>query len=222
MNFRPLAVVLLFPAALLFGQQAPSQPSRPPSAPHAYSSILGFSYTLPSDWALVNTSSALPRLQQQAEKSGANDAERRGLSCVQMVLTAKHGDPPSLIVEVALPFDCFGEKFAEKDLPGFARGAEESITNSFDRAAQRSNTYALGPHSLWIERSDGTIKGRPEMRYTIETVCTLLSRTAVCWMTMAADKGALATFENGAVALDGDRQRALVPATAFSGSPANP
>lgn len=206
-------VVVLFGCETLW-TQTPSAP-----APKPYSSPLGFSYSIPSDWEVIDTSAALPALQQQAAKSGASDAERRGLSCVQMALTAKHGAPPSVIVGVALPFDCFGEKLSEKDLPGFARGAEEGITNSFDLSGETSNTYALGAHSLWIERSDGNIKGRAETRYTVETVCTLLSRAAVCWMAMAADKAALTTFEGGAVTLDGDRQPELVPATAFDKKP---
>lgn len=219
MRLRSIVIVPFVWSALVFAQIPTAKPPQAPPAPKPYSSPLGFSYSVPSDWEIVDTSAALPALQQQAAKHGASDAEKRGLSCVQMALTAKHGAPPSVIVEVALPFDCFGEKLTEKDLPGFARGAEEGITNSFDLSGQTSNTYALGVHSLWIERSDGSIKGRADTHYTIETVCTLLSKAAACWMTLAADKDALATFESGAVKLDGDAQPALVPATAFDKKP---
>jgi hypothetical protein len=57
------------------------------------------------------------------------------------------------------------------------------------------------------------------MNYTVETVCSVLKKGAVCWMAMAADKAGLQTFENGAVALDGEVPAALVPATAFEKKP---
>jgi hypothetical protein len=57
------------------------------------------------------------------------------------------------------------------------------------------------------------------MNYTVETVCSVLKKGAVCWMAMAADKAGLQTFENGAVTLDGEVPAALVPATAFQKKP---
>ncbi len=182
----------------------------------AHASSIGIRYSLPSDWEVLNSNPTLPDVQKQVEKGATSDAEKRGIGCVQMALTARHGNPPSVVSIVALPFDCFGEQMTEKDLPGFAQGAMEGVNNSFDVSARVSATCSLGTHSLWIARSNATVKGHAERPYTVETVCTILMNAAVCWMAMAADKEALATFENGAVTLDGDAQPALVPATAFA------
>jgi hypothetical protein len=57
--------------------------------------------------------------------------------------------------------------------------------------------------------------GQPGKHYTIEISCALLSKAAVCWMTMAADPASLAVFENGTVTLDGDSPTPLVPAGTF-------
>jgi len=54
------------------------------------------------------------------------------------------------------------------------------------------------------------------VKYTVETVCSVLKKGAVCWMTMAANQDALQTFENGAVKLDGEAPATLVPASAFA------
>jgi len=72
---------------------------------------------------------------------------------------------------------------------------------------------------LWIERAAGAVKEHPEMKYTVETVCSLLKKGAVCWMAMAADNAHLQTFERGLVALDGEAPAALVPADAFAKKP---
>ncbi len=78
---------------------------------------------------------------------------------------------------------------------------------------------SLGTHSMWIERSKGALKEHSELQYTVETVCTILKKGAVCWMALGADKDGLTIFESGAVNLDGDAQPALVPATAFDKKP---
>jgi hypothetical protein len=72
---------------------------------------------------------------------------------------------------------------------------------------------------VWIERAKGTSKSHPELAYTIEVVCSLVKKAAVCWMAMAADDAALRVFEHGVVTLDGDSAGALVPPTAFDKKP---
>jgi len=209
----------IFPVSALLGccwlpAQAPSAISAPAPS-KAYASSIGFRYSLPSDWETIEDQASIPDVQKQSEKSAATDAERRGIDCARMVLTARHGNPPSVIEAVAMPFECFGEPMTEKDLPGFAHGVMEAVDSGFDLSAPVTANYDLGMHRLWIERSGATVKGQAEPAYTVETVCTLLKRGAVCWLTIAADADALAAFENGAVKLDGDELPALVPATAF-------
>ncbi|MGB6692228.1 MAG: hypothetical protein WBE76_30665 [Terracidiphilus sp.] len=204
----------------------PAQPAAPASAPtipqpkpQVRSIVLGFSYLLPAGWEVVDTKPSLPKVQKQVEKDATTDAEMRGINCVQVALTARHGSPASVVVVVALPFDCFGEQMTDKELPGFAQGALNGIDGSFAVSGTVSARYSLGAHSLWIERSKGNVKGHAEAEYTIETVCSVLKKGAVCWMVMAADQDALAAFEGGAVTLDGDAHPALVPAAVFENKP---
>src|SRR6266568_2511580 len=175
-----------------------------PAATAVHSSDLGFSYSVPSDWETVDAQQTLPKAQQEAAKSATTEDEKKGIACVQIALTARHGDPPSVMVIVALPFACFGQTMTDKDLPGFAQGASEGLKSSFDIGEPQFGAYSLGTHSMWIERAKGNPKGHPEVNYNVEIACSLLQKGAVCWMAMAADDSALHFFENGAVALDGD------------------
>lgn len=190
-----------------------------PAAPQQHASGLGFSYSVPGDWEVVDTPGNLPGVREQAGKNASSDEEKKGLACVQIALTARHGDPASVMVEVALPFDCFGEPLTEAQLPGFASGASEGLKQSFDMGEPVTANYSLGSHTMWIERAKGTPKGHPELSYTVEITCGLLKKAAVCWMAMAADDTALRTFERGAVNLDGESSGALVPPTAFDKKP---
>lgn len=189
-------------------------------APRAASSDLGFTYTLPADWQALNAQPDMPQAREQAAQNASNDEEKRGIQCAQLALTARHGMPPSVIVEVALPFDCFQQQMTEKDMPGFANGASEGLRRSFDLGEPTYGSYSLGAHPFWIERAQGTPKGQTGApAYTIEIACTPLKKAAVCWMTMAADEDSLKTFERSPVTLDADAPAALVPATAFDKKP---
>ena len=208
MRLRPYTAVLLFFAASLLAQ-----------TPVTHSSPVGFTIQIPADWEVVDTTATLPSVQQQVAQTAASDEEKKGISCVQVALTARHGAPASVMVVVALPFDCFGQQMTDKDLPGFASGASEGIKNTFDITGPMNSSYSLGAHTVWIERAKGTLKDHPEVQYTVETVCSILKKGAVCWMAMAADDSALKTFEHGTVTLDGEAPSVLVPATAFQRKP---
>ena len=184
-----------------------------------HTSPLGYSYALPADWQVVDMSASLPVVKQQAQQNATEDVEKRGASCVNLSLTARHGAPVSVMVIVELPFDCLGQTATEKDLPGFAMGASEGMKQNFDLADPVFGSYTLGTHAMWVERAQGAPKGHPEASYTIEITCSLLKKAAVCWMTMAADPEALKVFESGAVKLEDDPATALVPATAFEKKP---
>jgi hypothetical protein len=211
-----IACVVIAAASLT--AQSVSGPSATAGS-QAHANQLGFAYSMPRDWEVVDSRASLPAAKEQAGQKASSDEERKGLACVEIELTARHGQPASVVVEVALPFDCFGQQMSEKDLPGFATGASEGLKQSFDVSEPVFGTYTLGTHDLWIERAKGTPKGHPELPYTIEITCSLLKKAAVCWMAMAADDAALRTFEGGAVTLDGDAAAALVPATAFDKKP---
>jgi hypothetical protein len=211
-----LACLLLSPVS---SRIASSQAPAPAPAPEQHASSLGFRYSVPGDWEVVDSQSKMPQLKEQADKNAGSDEEKKGLACVQVVLTARHGDPASVMVEVALPFDCFGETMTEAELPGFASGASEGLKQSFDVGAPVTANYSLGSHTMWIERTKGAPKGHPEISYTVEITCGLLKKAAVCWMAMAADDTALHTFERAVVTLDGESSSALVPPTAFDKKP---
>ena len=196
-----------------------AQTSDPATAGVAHASDIGFSYSIPADWEVVDTKPELPAVQAEVAKTAKSEDEKKGIGCVQVALTARHGDPASVIVVVALPYDCYGTTMTEKDLPGFGSGAAEGIKNTFNISNAIHGAYKVGTHSMWVERANGVLKDDPAVHYTVETVCSVLKNGAVCLMAMAADKAGLQTFENGAVALDGEVPAALVPATAFEKKP---
>jgi len=216
MKVHLFATALALCCAPLLGQAPASAP-----APQVHTSDIGFSYSVPADWEVVDTKPALPAVQQEVGKTATSADEKKGIACAQVPLTARHGNPASVIVVVALPFDCFGQTMTDKDLPAFAEGASGGLKNTFDLSDPVYGAYMLGSHSLWIERAKGTLKDHPELQraYTVEIVCTPLKKGAVCWMAMAADDSGLQVFEQGAITLDGESAAALVPATAFDKKP---
>ncbi|HEY2858699.1 MAG TPA: hypothetical protein VGJ21_09810 [Terracidiphilus sp.] len=177
---------------------------------------LGFSFTVPADWQVLDTSATA---KEQARQKTTNEEDKKGLACAEIGLTARHGNPPSVITEVSLPFDCYGQKMADADLPGLAASASAGLEQNFDLADPVYGGYALGTHRFWIERVKGAVKGQPDLKYTIEIACSVSKKAAVCWMTMASDYAALATFEHMPVSLDGDTAEGLVPVNAFAAKP---
>lgn len=205
---RALILATLLAGGALLGAQT-----------ETHSSPIGYSFSTPAEWEVVDNSATLAGVKQQAQQNATEDMEKRGAACVDLRLTARHGAPPSVIVIVELPFDCLGQTATEKDLPGFAQGAGEGLKQNFDLAEPIYGSYALGTHSMWVERAQGSPKGHPEISYTVEIACSLLKKGAVCWMGMAADADALKTFESAPVSLEGDPAAPLVPATAFQKKP---
>ena len=210
------ALLVLSGASLLAQAQAHATAA---TAHHTYTNAVGFSYSFPSDWEVVDMSATLPEAQQQAQQNATTDDEKRGAACTQIALSARHGSPASTVVAVVLPFSCLGAEMTDKDLPGMGSGAMEGIQQNFDIAEPVYGVYSLGSHSVWIERAKGTLKGHPELQYTVETVCSIMKRGAVCWMAIAADDAALETFEHGAVTMGREAPTALVPADAFVKKP---
>jgi len=208
----PIAFLLLAGTALT-AQAPPSSPA----ASHSYSTELGFSYDIPSDWKVTGTQADSLQAKQQAAENASSEEAKKGMACAQIGLTAHHG--ASVIVDVALPFDCFGRQMSDEDMHGFGEVASQGVKQSFDIGEPTYATYSLGTHNLWIERVAGALKGQPGSPFTIEVTCAVLKRAAVCWIAMAEDGAALKTFEHAEVTLDGEAPVALVPATAFDKKP---
>jgi len=214
MNMRNLLPTLLLIAAAPLLAQAPAAAAPTPED-------FGFTYHLPQGWDAIDAQSTLPEVKQQQAATAKTEEEKKGIACIQIPISARQAAPPSFLAVVALPFDCFGQIMTAKDLPGFAEGSSEGPRKFFDFADPVFGSYALGSHSLWIERAKGNPKGHPEVPYTLEIACSLLKKSAVCWMTVAGDDQALKNFESNAVTLNGDFFTELVPATAFDKKPAS-
>jgi hypothetical protein len=218
------AAILMASVFVAHNAQVMAQDTNPSSSanaaaaePAVYKSELGFSYGYPSDWELVDTKPMLPSLKLQEQEKAANDNEKRGAACTQIGLLLRHGSPASVMMTMALPYDCYGTHFATSDLAGFGTGVSSGLKQSFDIKDEQYSAYKSGSHNLWIERAKGTAKNNPGEPYTIETVCALLGKGAVCWMGMMKDDAGLKIFEQGQVTLEGDAPTALVPAGTFAG-----
>ena len=184
---------------------------------HTYD--LGFSYSLPLDWEVMDAQPMMPVVQKDAEDKAKSNDEKKGASCVQIALLARHGSPTSVIEAIALPFDCLGQTYTEKDLASFALGVTEGLKKSFVLTDPVYDAYKLGAHSLWIARSSGTFINHPEFKRNLEIACSILKKGAVCWVAIANDEDAMQTFEHGAVTLEGEPAKYLVPPTVFQKKP---
>lgn len=191
----------------------------PQVPPHPSVSALGFSYTLPAGWQPVNAVPTPPAAKQNPQRPARKKTGKQDTSCARAVFSARHGDPASTVVVVALPFACYGQAMMPKNLPGFASGVSQGLRQHFKITNPVYGSYELGNHSFWIERAVGVPKGHPEIRYTVEITCSILKNSAVCWMTTSASAGGLRDFENSLVSLDGEPLTALVPKNAFAKKP---
>ncbi len=196
---------------------APAPSPAPADAPAATQqaqiddSDVGFNYTLPSDWEFV----APPPVAKPTVPFPDAVGIKKGDACVEVVFTAKHGAPASVVVVMALPFTCYGQPMKPGDLANFGAGAAEGLKQTFDVTDPVQGNYTLGSHDIWIERAKGTPKGHPENPFTFEIACAVLEKGAVCWMTMAADWHSLHAFERAPVTLDGETSAELVPSHSF-------
>ncbi len=172
---------------------------------------IGFSYSLPSDWEFVLPPTAPKPVVPYPNLASAT----KGDACVEVAMTAKHGNPASVVVVVTLPFSCYGQTMTSNDLENFGEGVSEGIKQTFDVTGPQQSTYPLGSHTVWIERAKGTPKNHTDNSFTFETACTVLEKGAVCWMTMAADAASLKAFEQGTVSLEREAATTLVPANVF-------
>jgi hypothetical protein len=208
-------IVALGLSATISLAQSPS-PVQPPAGTHY--TDLGLTYSVAGDWEVLSAPVTMDQEKSEASQN-ATDVEKKGLACLEPVFTARDPKSGSVVSVEALPFACFGHAMTNEDLPGFAAGAPEVLKRSFDLGEPVFATYVLGTHTMWIERTHATLKGHPEVPFTVEIACGLLKKAAVCWLAVASDDDALHAFEHGAVTLDGETLSALVPPTAFDKKP---
>lgn len=184
-------------------------------APQDIAAAIGFRYDLPQGWTIIAAKPASQTVNTLPPQAPATEQQKKGTACIQVSLTAKHGDPASTIVIVGLPFDCYGQTLSGPDLAGFGSGMAEGLKQTFDLSGPVTGSYTLSGHPFWIERAKGNPKGHPEVPYTVELACSLLTKGAVCWMAMTADEASLKAFEQAPIALEGAAPMALVPDSAF-------
>lgn len=85
MTPRLLATVLALGSFPLLAQT-----HDPASAGVVHTSDIGFSYSIPADWEVVDTKPTLPAVQAEVAKTAKNEDEKKGIGCVQVALTARH------------------------------------------------------------------------------------------------------------------------------------
>lgn len=214
MKLHNLICLFLVLCAVPSMAQSPANVAATPK-PVSHANEMGFAYSLPSDWEVLDMAPAVPTIKQNNSEKAKSEAEKKGVNCAQIALTARKGDPATVVVIMALPFDCFGQTMTDKDLPAFGMGAAQGLERQFNITNPVYSAYSLTGHHFWIERTKGTSKENPELQYTVEAACTILKKGAACWLMLASDEDALRTIESGAVTLDGDVAPELVPATAF-------
>lgn len=210
-------ILALAPVAGMCQATAGAPAAAPASASSVFTGELGYSFAYPGDWEFVDTKPMMPAAHQQAAENATTDPEKKGAECAQIGFLVRNGNPPSVIMSLTLPFDCFGSKFSQDDLPSLGEGIAGGMKKNFDTADPMYDAYKIGSHRIWIERAKGSVKGHSEVTYTLETACTILDKGMVCLFTMAKDDAALALFEKSAVTLEGEKADALVPATVFAG-----
>ena len=212
MILRLFPALFVLAAASMLPQAAP-QPAAPD--PPAGAGPLGFRYILPDDWQIVGASSVSSSEHKKEEKGAPTAEEKKGIDCLQVVMTARHGDPPTVIVVDALPFACYGQTLTDTELPGFGSGAAEGLKQAFDISSPIESSYMIAGHKMWIQRARAIPKGQTAPQYTVEIACTLLQKGVVCWLAQASDEAGLRVFEQSSVILDGVSAPALVPSGAF-------
>jgi len=207
------AALLMLCAASLAGQTPAS------STVKTHTDPLGFSYSLPADWNLIDVQPSLPAIRQQVGSEVTSTEEKKGAECAQVPFLARRGDPPSVVEIVTMSFDCFGQKMTQNDLPGVGMGMAEGVKKSFNIVDPVYGAYTLGSHPIWIERASGNFLNSPDRKVEFEAVCAVLKSGVACWMAFLADDASLKAFEQGQVVLEDDTPVALVPPDALTKKP---
>src|ERR1700690_1728789 len=107
-----LVAFVLLPAALSAQNPQPAQTPQPapaplaaehatdavPATPVVFTSDAGFSFSYPSDWAVIDSKPMMPAIQLKANQDAKSDMEKKGIDCTQISLLLRHGSPASSIV----------------------------------------------------------------------------------------------------------------------------
>lgn len=193
----------------------PQDTSTPKPLIATFKSELGFSYSYPSGWEVVDMKPAMPVIRQKIEEKSDSDQEKKGAECAQIDLMLRNQSPLSLIEVLTMQNACFPVKPSVDSLAAFGLGMAKGLQKTLDITNPVYSSYKLGTHSIWIEKASATIKDSSATHYILEVSCTLLHKGFVCIVAFAHDDQALEVFESGRIVLDDEAPVALVPADAF-------
>lgn len=180
-----------------------------------YSDESGFSFSYPSDWEVVDSKPLLPVAQMQARERATSAAERQGASCTQLALILSKPSAQARIVVLTIAYDCVGGIIKQSDLAAVGTGISAGMKKSMLITEPTYAAYRLGTHEMWVERANGSPLTHPESKSSVETVCTMLKKSLVCWMDVSGTAEGIAALDNATVTLEGERASALVPPSAF-------
>ena len=183
-----------------------------------YTSEMGFSFTYPSDWEVMNMQTTLPEIRKKIEDESTSKEEKQGAECVQISMLIRHGSPASVIEAIVLPSDCVGTQYKDSDIANIGQGMAQGINSSINAQNPVFGSYKIGTHHIWILREQGTFKSRPEVNMTVEVLCGVLKKGVVCWAGFITNDDALKIFENSIVTLDGESPARIVSPDAFTNS----
>ena len=150
----PVFTLLIALGAASLLAQAPEQPAAGPP-----SSDLGFTYSVPHNWEVLSAPETMAQKKAEASRNAVSEEEKKGLACLEPVLTARDGRSGSVLSVQALPYACFGHEMSPDDLPGFASGALEGLKQNFDVGESVSATYVLGTHRMYDQSRQGHHQG---------------------------------------------------------------
>ena len=174
------ATLLVICAAPLAGQTLAS------AAASTHTDPLGFSFSLPAGWELLDMQPKLPvirpALRERMPRRGRKEGS--GLRSVAVHSASRRSTVGDLEVTLSLrlPWD---QMYTDKDLPDVGSGIAEGVKGSFNVVDPVYGIYILGSHRVWIERATGNFISHPDWKREFEAACTLLKSGVACWMAFA-------------------------------------
>lgn len=218
-----LTFVLLSLCLHAYAQSSPDATSHPGAdatkveAPQTaqYTDDDGFSFSYPSDWTVIDTKPITPAVKLHAEENASSSMEKQGAACTRLALLLSNAELKARIVVISLPYACVGNVLKQGDLASVASGISAGVKKTFLITYPEYQAYKLNSHEMWIERAQAKPIANPETSLTMETACTMLKKSLVCWIGLAGTEQGLHIMEEGKVTLDGEKPVALVPPTVF-------
>ena len=224
-----IIALILFAAPSLTAQSAPAANAKdvqegpplpvdgttPKPLISTFSSDMGYSYTYPSGWEVVDMKPAMPVIRQKVEESATSAEEKKGAECAQIDLMLRNRSPLSMIEIMSMKNNCFDMKLNSDNLAAFGLSVDEGLKKSLDVSNPVYSAYKLGSHRMWIEKATASIRNSTLNNSILEVSCTILHKGFICLVTFAHDSDALNIFESGKVTLDEDAPIALVPEGVF-------